>query len=240
MDLAKIRATIAALKAKTTANGCTEAEALAAAEKVAELLTRHGIAEEDLAFGEAGVDIGSKRTPLTTLFGAVALFCHCRGFLVRKGNRIVYTYFGRASDLLVAEYLHEVLGRHVKDAMKAFKARPEYRRRRKPHTRSSAERAFLTSLCIVLSNKLWALQWRRQPQTTGAADHRALVLAPLGAVDAEMARRNIVLRDCRPLKTANRRFDDARVIGVAAAHAIDINAPVGAAAGGTAGLLTGA
>ncbi|HYG91182.1 MAG TPA: hypothetical protein VD978_33565 [Azospirillum sp.] len=36
----KLRETIAALKAKTTGNGCTEAEALAAASKVVERLDR--------------------------------------------------------------------------------------------------------------------------------------------------------------------------------------------------------
>ena len=44
----KLLKRIQALLAKTSARGCTEGEAIAAAEKAAELMREHGLSESDL------------------------------------------------------------------------------------------------------------------------------------------------------------------------------------------------
>ena len=51
-DLDKLKARLQGLRAKTIANGCTEAEALAAAAKLAELLDRYDLSLTDLELRE--------------------------------------------------------------------------------------------------------------------------------------------------------------------------------------------
>ncbi len=54
-DLDRLIARIQALRAKTVEQGCTEAEALAAAEKVAELLDRYGLSLSELDLEKPGM-----------------------------------------------------------------------------------------------------------------------------------------------------------------------------------------
>ncbi len=49
----RLRARLRALLDKTVANGCTEAEALAAAEKARAIMAERGISDADLAMGQA-------------------------------------------------------------------------------------------------------------------------------------------------------------------------------------------
>lgn len=238
----KLRDTIAALKAKTTGNGCTEAEAMTAAEKVAELLSKHGVEDAaELEFDQHKVEIG-RRTVVDTLWGVVATFCHCKLWYTKDffSDRWSIVYFGRWNDVAVAEYLHAMLERHIKSAVKAFQKTPEYTRRRSPKTKRHATKAFQEAMVNALENKLWAIQWRRTPKVEGA-NHQALVLAPLGAVEAELERRGITFSEkgLKPVKGASAKgFDAAKDHGNAAARNIDINAAMGRTQPGVAGLLT--
>ena len=235
----KLRETIAALKAKTTGNGCTEAEALSAAEKVAELLSKHGVADvAQLEFEQVSVEIG-RRTVVDNLWGQVAVFCHCKLWYRGDGRRWAVVYFGRWNDTAVAEYLHGLLERHIKEATKAFQKTKEYTRRRSPRTKREATKAFQEGLVSALANKLWAFQWRRVPKVEGT-NHQALVLSPLGAVEAELEKMNIQFsgKPLAPVKGASKNFDNEKGSGAAAARHIDINAAMGATRPGVAGLLT--
>ena len=82
--LDKLKTRIQALRAKTIDNGCTEAEALLAAAKVAELLDRYDLSLTDVEIREAPCERREyethrkKRIPLDDCIGAVANFCDCR------------------------------------------------------------------------------------------------------------------------------------------------------------------
>lgn len=235
----KLRETIAALKAKTTGNGCTEAEAMTAAEKVAELLSKHGVTDAgQLEFEQVSVDIG-RRTVVDNLWSQVAVFCHCKLWYRGDGRRWAVVYFGRWNDTAVAEYLHGLLERHIKESTKAFQKTKEYTRRRSPRTKREATKAFQEGLVSALANKLWAIQWRRVPKVEGT-NHQALVLSPLGAVEAELERMNIQFsgKPLAPVKGASKNFDNEKGSGAAAARHIDINAAMNATRPSVAGLLT--
>jgi Protein of unknown function (DUF2786) len=83
--LDNLKTRIQGLRAKTTDNGCTEAEALLAAAKVAELLDRYDLSLTDVEFRDAPCERREyethrkKRTPLDDCIGAIANFCDCRG-----------------------------------------------------------------------------------------------------------------------------------------------------------------
>jgi len=239
-DKRKLRATIASLKAKTTGNGCTEAEAMTAAEKVAELLSKHGVEDAaELEFDQHQVDIG-RRTVVDRLWGHIATFCHCKLWWESdwRTKRWSITYFGRWNDVAVVEYLHGLMERHIKAAVRDFQKTKEYTRRRSPKTKREATKAFQEALVNGLTIKLWTIQWRRTPKVEGQ-NHQALVLAPLGAVEAELDRRGVTFSDkgLKPVKGAAKGFDAAKDQGSAAARDIDINAAVSGARPRVAGYL---
>ena len=114
--LDKLKARIQALRAKTTANGCTEDEALSAAAKVAELLDRHDLSLSDVELQTSLCERRvyethrKKRIPLDDCIGAVAQFCDCRVW--REKNAAVevsYVFFGLSADVEVAHYLAELI-----------------------------------------------------------------------------------------------------------------------------------
>jgi hypothetical protein len=80
----RLKTRIQGLRAKTTDNGCTEAEALLAAAKVAELLDRYDLSLTDVEIRDAPCErreyetYRKKRIPLDDCIGAIANFCDCR------------------------------------------------------------------------------------------------------------------------------------------------------------------
>src|SRR5438094_8219398 len=100
----RLKTRIQGLRAKTTDNGCTEAEALAAAAKVAALLDRHDLSLTDVEISHAQCEQRAyetrhrKRTPLDDCIGAIANFCDCRVWREKSqsGNGR-YVFFGLRS-----------------------------------------------------------------------------------------------------------------------------------------------
>ena len=238
VDRRKLRETFQSLNSRTTDRGCTEAEAMAAAEKVSELLSKHGISSsDDLEFEELAITIG-QRSVVDRLWSHVATFCHCKAWYCGQGRSWDFVYFGRWNDVIVAEYLHELLVRHMANAVKAFKATAEYKRRRSTKTRSEAVKAFKEGLARALGDKLWEIQWRRVPKVEGT-NHTALVLSPLTPVEEALDRRNMQFstKPLKPVKSAGKSFDSERISGHIAARNIDIHAGVGTSTIHIAGLL---
>lgn len=241
-DLAKIRAKIAALRAKTTAKGCTEAEALAAAEKAAEMMARHGLSETDLdrpVYDELLVELGARRTPLDRIWPMVAKFADCRGWLDREDGRWRFVYFGRDADVLVAEYVHEVIRRAADTAVASFKASQPYLIRRKAKTRARALKGFLEGFAISINAKLFDGLWKRlNRDAPGNAD--ALMIGIGLQLNDELKRRGKVFETVRGLGAAKGKFrDEARARGFGEGRKLSIGA--GVANGSVrpvAGLLT--
>ncbi len=228
-DLAKIRAKIAALRAKTTAKGCTEAEALAAAEKAAEMMARHGLSETDLdrpVYDELLVELGARRTPLDGIWPMVAKFADCRGWLHRDGTRWRFVYFGRDADVLVAEYVHEVIRRAADTAVASFKETQPYKIRRKPKTRAHALKAFLEGFAISINAKLFDGLWKRlNRDAPGKAG--ALLTSIDMQLEAELGRRGKTFRTVRGIAAAEGKFkNEARVRGFGEGRKLSIGAGV--------------
>lgn len=240
-DLSKLRAKLHALRAKTTANGCTEAEALAAAEKAAELLAATGLSdiELDASLMEAlPLDIGTRRRPIDDIWVTVALFAECHGYLQRIGNRWRWVYFGDPANILIAEYVHEVVQRAARTAAREFRAGEVYRRRRTAKTRAQALKGLEEGFAAGIATKIVAGLWKRKGVSGGsAAERQALVSSIRGPIKAELARRGMSFSRPRALVPASGRFrDDARSDGYYAGRAVDIDAPI--AGSRVAGLLT--
>jgi len=228
-DLSRLRAKLAALHAKTTANGCTEAEAVAAAEKAAELMSSYGLSEADLdrpVYDELRVEMGTRRTPLDGIWPMVAKFSGCRGWLDRDGTRWRFVYFGRDPDVLVAEYVHEVVRRAADTAVAAFKASADYQKRRKPKTRAHALKAFLEGFATSIVARLFDGLWKRLNRAAPGEAH-ALMTSADAPLAAELKRRGKEFCSVRGLARAKGKFrDEARARGYGAGKRLAIEAGV--------------
>ena len=113
--LDRLKTRIQGLRSKTTNNGCTEAEALLAATKVAELLDRYDLSLTDVEIRNSPCEqreyqtYRKKRIPLDDCVGAVANFCDCRVWREKsQAGEALYVFFGLCFDIEVAHYLTRV------------------------------------------------------------------------------------------------------------------------------------
>jgi len=232
-DLHSLRTKLEALRRMTVENGCTEAEAASAAGKMAEILAKHGLTEADLdamAMAEHRAQILKKRSPIEDVWSAVADFAGCTMYF-EIGSTRQAVYYGREPDVMVAEYVHDVLAYAIDQARSTFRKTPEYRRRRTPRTKAAVMRAFEEGLASRLCSSLWEGLWRRHGDQAGAVvDRRRKEL------DAAL-RKQVALVDQRPIKGSGRDYVDALAAGYRAGRAITVDAGVGTATSPVAGLL---
>ena len=157
---------IQGLRAKTVAQGCTEQEAMAAAEKVAELLDPY-----DLSLGELdlhaqpcdgiGVQTDRRRfAPIDTCVPAIAAFFDCRVWVEHpKGAALRYVFFGLRSDVTAARYLYELVERAFGTETEAFRAGDLCARM--AGERRGAANSFQTGLAQGISGKLHSIRATR-------------------------------------------------------------------------------
>ena len=108
-DLDKLVQRIRALREKTVEQGCTEQEAMAAAEKVADLLDRYGLNLSELDLRKQscegiGIQTGRKRRgPIDDCMGTIAAFFDCRVWAeTGEDDRLNYVFFGLPGDVQAA------------------------------------------------------------------------------------------------------------------------------------------
>lgn len=110
-ELAKAKARIRALAARTVERGCSEAEALAAAAKVGELLEVYGLSMSEVALREEAclqrrvTVAGPQRLALRWMYPALLRFCEVRGWTDGQSD---FVLFGLEPDVQMAEYLLRV------------------------------------------------------------------------------------------------------------------------------------
>lgn len=229
MDIAKLRARLQALRNMTMENGCTEAEALLAAERAAALLAANDLDEcalEAPEYDDLSIDVGGRRSALDDIWIAVAIFSNCEGYLSRYGTRWRYVYFGRSSDILIAEYVHEVIQRAATHATALFRETDTYRRRRTAKTRSQATKAFQEGFARSIRNKLFDGLWRRLG-VKPAGNAQALIEAHRAPVKAELEKRGVALRSLKPVGAAEGKFRDAaKHDGYRAGRNVTVDAPL--------------
>ncbi len=202
-DLDKLVQRIRALRAKTVEQGCTEQEALAAAEKVAELLDRYGLSLSELDLRKQscegiGVDTGRKRRgPINDCMGMIAAFFYCRVWGATADNGTLrYIFFGLRADVQAAVYLHDHIVLAFVTETGAFQAAAFYGSlqsgQRRPATNS-----FQIGMAQGVNQKLNALRKARSAAANGS-NGRALVPLKQSIIDQEMDRLGLSFRRASP------------------------------------------
>jgi len=128
-ELTRVKVRIRALAEKTTSNGCTEAEAMSAAEMVGRLLERYALTMEQVDLREtpcvqlevpAG---GQRRRPIDGCVVAIARFCDCKVWLSRGELGVAYVFFGLETDAILGRHLFEVIAAALRTELNGFKHR---------------------------------------------------------------------------------------------------------------------
>ena len=198
-DLDRLVQRIRALRAKTVEQGCTEQEALAAAEKVAELLDRHGLSLSELDLRRQscegiGVETDRKRRgPIDDCMGTIAAFFDCRVWCETSEDATLrYIFFGLPADVQAAVYLHDLIALAFATETAAFQATEVYRSTHGSRRRS-ATNSFQVGLARGIIRKLDTLRQARDV-AGGSTNGRALVPIKQSIIDEEMDRLGLNFR----------------------------------------------
>jgi hypothetical protein len=190
---------IHALQAKTQAAGCTEAEAMAAAEKAEQLLRRYDVqfTPEQIAATEctsARIATPRKRQDaLDHCAGAVARFCGCRHWMQHDGeDRITHVLFGLPADVAAAETLFHVIAETFELETARFKAGETYAAT-PSNQRSRATKSFRYGLTQGISDKLSELETYRARQTRNTTG-QDLVPVKAQTIDDALQRLGLVFK----------------------------------------------
>jgi Protein of unknown function (DUF2786) len=204
--LDRLKTRIPGLRSKTTDNGCTEAEALLAAAKVAELLGQYDLSLTDVEIRDAPCEqreyetYRKKRIPLDACIGAIANFCDCRVWREKnQAGEARYVYFGLRSDVEVAHYLTELIDNAVRSELGRYKTSAGYRRFRH-QDRHVANSSFTLGMVASIADKLTAMTRERDAVNRDAVNNgtrRDLVILKASVVDAELAKLDLKLRTVR-------------------------------------------
>ncbi len=224
---------IQALRAKTVAQGCTEQEALAAAEKVAQLLDRHGLSLNELAFKAQpceGIGIQTNRrraAPIDACIPSIAAYFDCRVWQERCENApLRYIFFGLRGDVAAAQYLYEMVERAFQTETDAFRASDVYFAM--AGERRSATNSFQTGLAQGIAGKLQSMRAARDAVMRSASG-RDLVPVKAAMVDEEMAKLGLNLTK-RVLSRAKSVLTGAFQAGQAAGERFEVSPAITRAA----------
>jgi Protein of unknown function (DUF2786) len=236
-----VKARIKALTEKTIANGCTEAEAMSAAEMVGRLLERYALSMDEIEVRSARcvqieVALGSRRRgPIDGCVPAIARFCDCKVWLTQAARidthkpgigqpppGIRYIFFGFETDTALAAFLFAVISRAVVTETSAFRrANPRLRavdlRRASASFQHGLVARVAARLDVMHEEREAAIQARR---VTGTA----LILVKNSIVDEAFRETGIRLANMNAL--GPRVISKAYREGWVAGDRVNLNRPV--------------
>ena len=192
-DLDRLVQRIQALRAKTVEQGCTEQEALTAAEKVAELLDRYGLNLSELDLRKQtcegiGVETDRKRRgPIDDCMNTIATFFDCRVWVETSAEGTLrYIFFGLPADVQASVYLHDLIAQAFISETAAFQT-GEFYRSADSGRRRSATNSFQIGLARGINQKLQTLRQSRDVASAGSSG-RALVPIKDAMIDNDLER----------------------------------------------------
>lgn len=225
---------IRGLQAKTVENGCTEQEAMLAAEKIGQLMAQYRLTQTDLEFQEEPIEKREvdrrqeqKQVSEDSCLSGIQRYCGVKAWYTthlwpKKTRKLVL--FGKRADCDHAEWLYKMIGPTIMSAAEGYKAAmaDEFR----PMTMVHRRRAYLDfrmGMALRINARLIEMAKALEP-TAKTGSGTALVVLRTALVDAAYAELNLKLT-----KGSSRRFrgGDAYARGAAAGDRVNLNRPVG-------------
>ena len=219
-----ILARIRLLCARTTANGCTEAEAIAAAEKVRQLLTEYNISMSQVDLDESTCE--EMLLPMNNsnstkrCVHAVTTFTDVKAWIRVERAGSVLHLFGLPSDVQVCEWLLKV----VLNAMEAEKRRfvVSNRRRGNPVGHEGSN-SFKLGFSLRIQDRLKAMKFA-STQEVKTASGRDLMVVKNAVVQAQFNKLGLRLRSSGYRATVRDR--DSFEKGKEAGDRVGLNRPI--------------
>jgi hypothetical protein len=224
-ELARVKIRIRALTERTVDRGCTEAEAMAAADMVGKLLERYALTMDEVDVRqEPCVQIevpmgGVRRRPIDACVPAIARFCDCKVWLTRRDDEAIYVFFGFETDTALAAYLFNVVDTAIKGSMAQFhngKTGIELRR---------ARNSFQHGMAARIAERLGTMHAQREAAVSAQRPTgTALTIVRHSVVEEAFKASNVQLHALRGLTT---RRNAAFSAGREAGEQVNLNRPVG-------------
>ncbi|SNB74891.1 Protein of unknown function [Arboricoccus pini] len=224
----RVKARIKALSLKTISNGCTEAEAMAAAAMVGKLLERYALSMEEIDIRQEACVTravtlrGRQRRPVDGCIPAIARFCDCRVWLHRDATSARYVFFGFEADTEMSAYLFELIERAIATELSLYRQREQHLA---GQALRHASRAFQHGMTLRLAERLDEARLEREQHLAGLRETgQALMIVKQSQVDDAFAAMNLRLR-----RTARRlpgQGDPAFRHGRVSADRVNLNRPV--------------
>jgi hypothetical protein len=232
-DIERVIQRIQALRAKTVDQGCTEAEAMAAAAKVSELLERHDLTLDEVSVRRSdceGVSVATgrkRRAAIDSCMPPIAEFCDCRVW-GEQGDHdgLRYVFFGLRADVEAARLLHDLIEAAFETESASFRRGGIYQAL-SGGDRRVALNSFQIGLASGISGKLAALKAARQ--TAGAKSTGFdLVAVKHSVVDEEIERLGLNFTSRSTVSRGRQVHGDAYKAGRAAGALFEPTAALGA------------
>jgi hypothetical protein len=174
------------LKEKTTTNGCSESEAMTAAEMISRLLQEYDLSMTEVEvksqeFVNEQIDISGKvKKPIHDVSSSIAYFTDTKVYFSKRMGNFIYKFFGAKKDVEFASYLFDLLSHAMDNEYAKYQKTPEYKTIGGKVARSS----FYKGMIIRLSQRL-----REMKNTiTNEAKTSGLVLYNKMAITEQMFR----------------------------------------------------
>jgi hypothetical protein len=198
-DLSRVIERIRGLRAKTTEQGCTEQEALAAADKVAELLDRYGLSLSEVDLRQQpcegfGIDTGRrKHGAFDRCVPAIADFCDCRVWSeTSPSGTLRFVFFGLSADVEAAHYLYDLVAVAFETETARFKLGAIYAEMIGGEKRSAVN-SFQIGLARGVSAKLETLKAERSAAVFNSTG-RDLIPIKTSVIEEEFEKLGLSLR----------------------------------------------
>jgi len=239
-ELEKVKARIRALAARTTDRGCSEAEALAAAQKVGELLEVYGLTMSEIELRQEAcvqreiIITGPRVQAVGAVFLSIIRLTETKGWTAGRSN---FNLFGLEPDVMMGEYLLHLVAGAIDREEAVFRASAAYRASRL--TPQSRLRSFRYGFAERVADRLDEIADHR---AASAAAGRGAATPGTALVIAKEKRITTAFRDLGirlVSRTTTRRVRDGTAYrhGKEAGGRVGLDRPVGA--GGAARPLRG-
>lgn len=225
---------IHALMSKTLEAGCTEQEALAASQKVQELLHKHQLSMSDIRLRDEkcvqdGYDLGMKSDqPIQYVLSAIAYFTDTKVWrsTLRDGT-ISYRFFGLEHDVLIAKYITKICDKAIIFGGEDFR-RSEQFQNAYAGERPKLRQSFQVGMASRLSTRIRKMKDEQRSEDK-VSSGRDLVVVKNAIVEDEWAKTGIDLKS-RKASRGPSLNSKAYGAGVTAADKVALNPGVTAKA----------
>ena len=229
-DLSRVIERIRGLRAKTTEQGCTEQEALAAADKVAELLERYDLSLSEVNLRQQpcegfGIDTGRrKHGAFDRCVPAIADFCDCRVWSeTSPSGTLRFVFFGLSADVEAAHYLYDLVAVAFETETATFKSGTLYATMIGGEKRSAVN-SFQIGLAGGISGKLETLKAERSAAVFNSTG-RDLLPIKTSVIDEEFEKLGLSLR-AKNVSSRRRVLAEAYEAGQEAGRKFEVRAGI--------------